>query len=66
MSYAEGGGLYKAPTKEERKQSKSLRGERGNIKFANLRFERYSCSYILVTNEMQFCIMLEQVLSEKI
>ena len=32
------GGLYKAPTKEE---SEMLRGERYQIKFIDLRFERW-------------------------
>ena len=33
------GGLYKAPTKEERRK-KRLRGERDQIKLVDLRFER--------------------------
>ena len=34
------GRLYKAPTKEERRSEK-LRGERDQIKFIDLRFERW-------------------------
>ena len=34
------GGLYKAPTKEERK-SERLRGEGDKIKFIDLKFERW-------------------------
>ena len=34
------GGLYKAPTKEE-EESEKLRGERYQIKFIDLRFERW-------------------------
>ena len=37
------GGLYKAPAKEERRKRKieRLRGERDQIKFIDLRFERW-------------------------
>ena len=35
------GGLYKAPTKEERRKRKSKRRERDQIKFIYLRFERW-------------------------
>ena len=35
------GGLYKAPTKEERRKRKAKRGERDQIKFIDLRFERW-------------------------
>ena len=34
------GGLYKAPTNEE-EESEKLRGERYQIKFIDLRFERW-------------------------
>ena len=34
------GGLYKAPTKEERRKLKAKRRERDQIKFIDLRFER--------------------------
>ena len=35
------GGLYKAPTKEERKKQKAKRRERDQVKFIDLRFERW-------------------------
>ena len=34
------GGLYKAPTKEERRKRKAKRRERNQIKFIGLGFER--------------------------
>ena len=35
------GGLYKASTKEERREGERLRGEGDQIKFIDLRFERW-------------------------
>ena len=35
------GGLYKDPTKEERRKPKAKRIERDQIKFIDLRFERW-------------------------
>ena len=35
------GGLYKAPTKEERRKRKAKRRERNHIKFIDLGFERW-------------------------
>ena len=34
-------GLYKAPTKEERRKQKAKRRERDQIKFIDLRFDRW-------------------------
>ena len=35
------GGLKKAPAKKQKKESEMLRGERDEIKFIDLRFERW-------------------------
>ena len=41
MSRKGHGGLYKAPTKEERRKRTAKRRERDQIKFIGLRFERW-------------------------